>query len=69
MVEKCRRYWPDKVGHVMRLPRLNMMIELKESKLFADYTINTLILKQVEMEIFVFLPMKTNFQWELAICV
>ena len=47
MIEKCSQYWPEKVGHTMRLHRTGMMITLKESKLFADYTINTLSLKQV----------------------
>ena len=47
MIEKCSQYWPEKVGHTIRLHRTGMMITLKESKLFADYTINTLSLKQV----------------------
>lgn len=47
MVEKCRRYWPSKVGYTMKFPHTSILVTLKESKPFADYDINTLIVKRV----------------------
>lgn len=49
-VEKCKQYWPSMVGHTLKFNRTNMMVTLVETKQFADYQINTLILKKVRWQ-------------------
>lgn len=47
MIEKCKAYWPQKVGQTMKFHQTGMYVTLKETKPFADYCINTLTLKRV----------------------